>query len=132
MTIKELSKYYFISKNIDSINQRIETLNLTVISSSKINNTNISSSNKNESQTEKTALKLIKLKELLEKEKSKLVEEELMITEFINNIDDETIKYIIRARFIDGKSWNDIATTLNYSRPVPYQKLIKYLKERNK
>ncbi len=69
---------------------------------------------------------------MLEQEKSKLVEEELMITEFINNIDDETIKYIIRARFIDGKSWNDIATTLNYSRPVPYQKLIKYLKERNK
>lgn len=132
MTIKELSKYYFISKNIDSINQRIEALNLTVISSSKINNTNISSSNKNESQTEKAALKLIKLKKLLEQEKSKLVEEELMITEFINNIDDETIKYIIRARFIDGKSWNDIATTLNYSRPVPYQKLIKYLKERNK
>ncbi len=59
MTIKELSKYYFISKNIDSINQRIETLNLTVISSSKINNTNISSSNKNESQTEKAALKLL-------------------------------------------------------------------------
>lgn len=130
MTIDELSKYYYVSKNITKIKQRIEELNSAIISTSKTTSTKIDSTTNND-PTGNIAIKLVELTKLYDKEYLNLVDEELKIVSFLQTIKDEDIKYIIRSRFLELKSWNEIAKEITYSRTAPYNKLKKYLKERS-
>lgn len=132
MNIRDLSQYYYISKNIEKRKRRLEELNCSIISSSKISEIKVDSSNHGDDPTSRIGIKIAELKTLLEEDYRKLINEELKINEYINTIDSEEIKFIVISRFIEFNTWDDIAKDMNYSRPVPYQKLKKYLKERNK
>lgn len=129
MNIRDLSQYYYISKNIEKRKQRLDELNSSVISSSKISEMKVDGSAPRSDPTSKIASQIAELKALIEKDYIRLYDEEIKIYNYINKISSEEIKYIVIARFIDFKTWDDIAQELNYSRPVPYQKLKRYLKE---
>ena len=132
MNIRDLSQYYYISKNIAKRKQRLEELNHSIISSSKISEIKVDCSSHCDDPTSRIGAQIAELKTLLEKDYKKLLEEELKINEYINTIESEEIKYIVISRFIEFNTWDNIASEMNYSRPVPYQKLKKYLRERNK
>lgn len=58
---------------------------------------------------ERMALARVALHERLLKLKADLVERELAIREYIESVGQEEIKLIMELRYIDGKSWQDIA-----------------------
>lgn len=129
MTIKDLSQYYYISKNIEKRKRRLEELNSSILSSSKISEIKVSSSNYGDDSTSRIAIKIAELKSLLQEDYKKLINEEIKINTFVNTIESEEIKFIIISRFIEFNTWDDIADKMHFTRTAPYYKLKKYLRE---
>lgn len=129
MTIKELSKYRNLKIEILQMKDRIIELEQTSINLSQITGMPFSSGNIS-NPTERVALKLAKLKNKLIKKMEKLVDKEIKIEDFLESVDDDNIRIIIRKRFFEGKSWAIVGKELNFDRTTPYYHLKKYLKER--
>lgn len=131
MTIKELSRYHNIKVEIEQLKDSIEELETTIIGSSKITGMPINASGNNNNPTERIGIKLAKLTTKLENKKDNLIDELTKIEEFLNNVDDGEIRIIIRKRFLEGKTWNEVAKDIIADRSTPYYKLKKYLKGRS-
>ena len=129
MTIKDLSQYYYISKNIEKRQRRLEELNSSILSSSKISEIKVSSSNYGDDSTSRIGIKIAELKTLLEEDYKKLINEEIKINTFVNTIESEEIKFIIISRFIEFNTWDDIADKMHFTRTAPYYKLKNYLRK---
>ena len=81
MNKKELSKYYLISKDIKNIEMKIQELNETILSSSKI--TGMPHSNDVSNPTERIVLLIEKYKSKLEKKKLDAIERLLKIENYL-------------------------------------------------
>ena len=92
MTIKRLSKYFYLKKRVENYKKRIEELEKIVLTSANYNQ--VGNKTSHISPVELKAENLIKLKNLLEKNYYKLVDEELFIENYISKIKDESIKAI--------------------------------------
>lgn len=130
MSLKELSNYYFIKQEILEINEKIKSLELTLIKATKFNENKVNSGTTNSNPTEEQVAMLIKLKDMLYQKSTRLIEEQLKIEKYLSEIDDAEVRLIMRKRFIDCRQWDQIADELNYSRPVPYYKVSNYLKKK--
>lgn len=129
MTIKELSKYHSIKIEIEQLNANLKKLDNTSIGSQKLTGMPHGTGS-TESIVESIIIKKSKLESILEKKKAKLLDEQLKIENFLETVEDSTVRIIIRARFIDGKNWHQIGKELNFERTTPYYHLKKYLKGR--
>jgi DNA-directed RNA polymerase specialized sigma subunit len=127
MTKKELSKYYYLSLEINDLEERIETLNETTIGSSQI--TGMPVTHGNESPIERKVEKLIRLKEKLEKRKSQAFDEMEKIEKYISTIDDIETRLIFNKRYLDFKSWDEIAEEMFMSERTVYRKHSNWLKK---
>ena len=123
--MEELSKYQKTKIELEQLNANLKELDIPV-GSQKM--TGMPHSNNIKSPVENIVMKKIKIKNVIEKRKSALLEEQLKIEHFLESIDDITIRIIIRARFIEGKNWHQIGKELNFERTTPYYHLKKYLK----
>lgn len=130
VTIKELSKYHNIKIEIEQLNDNLKNLDNTSISSPKLTDIPHGTSSA-DSPVENLVIKKSKLESILEKKKTKLLDEQLKIENFLKTVEDSTIRIIIRARFIDGENWKQIADKLHFERTTPYNNLKKYLKSRS-
>ncbi len=131
MTIKELSKYHNIKIEIKQLEDTVEELETTVIGSSKI--TSIPTmTNSDSSSTERIGIKLAQLKSKIETKKETLIDEAHKIEDFLATVDEEEIRIIIRERFLNGKTWEEVAKKIIADRSTPYYKLKNYLKGRAK
>ena len=126
MTIEELSKYHDIKVECDDLTARIKELEMTILKSSKFSDSKVSS-NGNSNPTEQLVIKLTKLKEKYNIKQYCLIEEMEKIEDYLNTIKDSEIRTIMRKRFFDLLTWEQVAAQLNYSNPVPYYKVRKYL-----
>lgn len=59
--------------------------------------------------------KLKRLERRLERKLDELLDERARIEEYIENIDNATIRMILRLRYINGLGWNQIGNELGYS-----------------
>ena len=83
--------------------------------------------------TEKYVAKLIELKDKRQSLIFKSIQIESETEEYIKEVDDPEIRTLIRAYYIDGKSWNEIAKIYykrNCDGSTPRKKVNLYLKER--
>lgn len=131
MRLDELSKYYHIKLEIKQLEDNLRELDDTAIGSPILTGMPHSQGSVS-NPTESLVLKKDKLLNLLKKKKEKLYDEQIKIEEFLEEVQDSTIRIIIRARFIDCKSWKQIGKELNFDRTTPYYHLKKYLKSHNK
>lgn len=130
MTINELSKYHSAKIEIDQLENNIRELESTIIGASKITGMPIIKSNSTSNPTERIGIKLVRLKNKLEVKKELLIDVLNKIEDFLETVEDSEIRVIIRERFIDGKTWQEISRKIISDRSTPYYKLKKYLKER--
>lgn len=131
MRLDELSKYYHIKLEIKQLEDNLKELDDTAIGSPLLTGMPHSQGNVG-NPTESLILKKDKLLNILKKKQEKLYDEQIKIEEFLEEVQDSTIRIIIRARFIDCKSWTQIGKELNFDRTTPYYHLKKYLKSHNK
>jgi hypothetical protein len=128
MTIDKLASYNHLKKEIEQIDLTIYELEKTIIGSSKINDINISSG-RISNPTEQLGLKLSKLKEKLISKKEDLLEKFEEIETFLATVTDLEVLTIIRIKYINCKSWNDVANELYIDRTTAYKKVKSYLEK---
>ena len=69
------------------------------------------------------------MKQKLTDKTEKLLDEAQKVEEFIETVDDADIRIIIRKRFLDCKTWQQVADEIHADRSTPYYRLKKYLKD---
>ena len=126
MTIRNLSRYYFIKKEIDQLEEQLKELSDSVIGSPAISG--MPSSHGNTSPIEQLIIKKNKLEEKLLRKKNELLEEQIYIENYLETIKDERIRIIIRERFINCKKWEEIGRAMYFDRTTPYYAVKRYLK----
>ena len=124
MNEKELSKFYWLNKEIKDLEERIATLDLGV-SAIKYDGLSVSSSKKAESIQEK----LVELKDIWMEKRVSALEEYIKIERFILSVPDEEIRLIMRYRYMDLMSWEEIGNKLGYDRTAVSKKIRSYLKK---
>ncbi len=127
MTIKDLSEYSAISKQVFQLTQKIKELEDNPISTPTI--TGMPSSNQISNPTESMATKIIKLKDILNNKLLKLLDEEIAVERFISTISDKEIQTMIRMRFLNLCDWKDIGKEFHCDRTTVYYKIKRYLEK---
>lgn len=125
MTEKELSKYYWIKKDIEDTEKRLYELGygLTIPQLSD----EPKSINSNNRKLEKLTEKRLELINLYIEQRVTALEEYLKIERFISAVEDSEIKLIMRYRFLDLKQWDEIGKELHSDRTTVSKKMRKYL-----
>ena len=89
-------------------------------------------SNNNNSMVENKVIELIKLKKDIDVHNIKIDEVKKEISCIIDKLEDETLRNLLRLRYLEFKKWEDIAYILNYTERHIRRKHNEALKEINK
>lgn len=108
MTEHELMSLVYIQAQIDKVNERIAELE-DENGLGSMNMDGMPHSKTPGNPVERMALARAALHERLLLLKANLLEKELVIREYIESVEQDDIKLIMELRFIDGRSWQDIA-----------------------
>lgn len=126
MTEKELSRYYWLKKDVKLLENKLEEFGDGV---SAINfDEKIGSSGLAISIQEKRALILEKLFNA----RLDALEEYIKLETYINKVEDAEIKAIMVLRFQELKSWDEIGEELHMERTTASKKLRRYLNRSDK
>lgn len=124
MTEKELSKYFYLKKEVEDLENRILEFG-SGVKSIPIKEISVNGSRKNKSIQE-TKVELVA--RLTEKRISAL-EQYLAIERYIEDVDDAEIRSIMRFRYLDLMKWEDIGEKMFQDRTSVAKKVRKYIKE---
>ena len=126
MTKNELSKYYYLSKEIEQIQSKIDEVQSTYISSSQMDG--MPHERKQSSPQERMIILIEKYKEKLEQKKSEAVQEMLKIETYLAGIEDIETRMIFNYRYIERKSWEQIAQIMHMGIATVFRKHREQLK----
>jgi len=130
MTIKELSNYYYIDKQIKQLQNKLEELEEKLLGSSQI--TDMPRSGRVSKPTEDIAIKIAELKKVIVEKRNRLIEENIFIEKYIDTVSDAEIQTIIRMRFIELKNWYAIGKELGFDYTWCCRKLHRYMANNKK
>ena len=120
--MKNLNKLYWLKKEVTQIEEQIREL--TILSAFEMSG--MPSSNSVSSPVEKFYARLDKLRTKLDRAKEKAEAEKERLESFSDGIDDEEIRVLARARYLECKTWEVIGDENHMHRTTVYKKLIKY------
>lgn len=123
MTEKELSKYYWLRKEIKDLEERLAEFGYGV-SATKLDK-EISGITSTESIQEK---RIIIIEKWISARVSAL-EEYLKIESYIESVEDSEIRQIMRYRFLDLKKWNEIDKLMICGKDYAKKKYYQYRKK---
>lgn len=123
MTESELSQYYKLRKEVEDLEVRIKEFGEGV-SGIEIKDIITQSSGKRESIQEKLML----LKDKWVEKRIRALEEYLKIESYIDSVDDPEMRTIMRLRFLDLMTWEDIGGVVHLERTTVSKNMRKYLR----
>lgn len=130
MTLKELSRYHDLKIELNDLENRIKELESTLVKATKYSDIKVDRSFSNTSPTEEIFIRINNLKEKYNNKQIRLFDELTKIEEYLDKVDNSSVRTIMRKRFIDLKTWEEVAADMNYSNPVPYYKVKEYLNKK--
>lgn len=122
MNEKELNKYYYLKKEVEDLEERIETYDVGV-SSVRVKELNVDSSPQFSSIQEK----VVELKDKWMQKRVEALEEYIKIESFIDRVDDAEIRVLLRYRYLDLLSWEQIGEKVFMDRTSVSKKIRKFL-----
>ena len=125
MDEKALSKYYYLKKEIEDLENRIITFGVG-ISSVRYKELNVDSTPQFKSIQEKSA----ELKELWVQKRIEALEEYIKIESFIDKVDDAEIRILLRYRYLDLLNWDEIGSKVFMDRTSVSKKVRRYLSKK--
>lgn len=123
MTEKELSRYYYLKKEISDLEERIIKLGYGVGS------VEISDMPKGVPSNNTIQQRVVELREKYIEARVSALEEYLKIEKYISSVDDSEIRTMMRLRFLDLKSWEEIGREYHYDRTTVSKKIRRYIKQ---
>lgn len=122
MNEKELNRYYYLKKEVEDLEERIETYDVGV-SSVRVKELNVDSSPQFSSIQEK----VVELKDKWMQKRVEALEEYIKIESFIDRVDDAEIRVLLRYRYLDLLSWEQIGEKVFMDRTSVSKKIRKFL-----
>lgn len=129
MTKSELSKYFYLSLEIRSLENKIKEIKNRSVGISRI--TGMPLIHSTTSQIERQVILLSKLKEKLESKKIDAIEEMLKIETYLSSIEDPEARLILNKRYIELKRWEVIAREMSMSESTVFRKHREYVEGKN-
>jgi len=126
MTENELSRYFQLKKEVEDIERRIKELGVGV-ASIKIKEISVYGTTAKESIQEKIAI----LNDTYLEKRLSALEEYVKIERYIGGIDDPEIRTLMRYRFLDLYTWEQIAEKTYQERTTVAKKIRRFLKSEN-
>lgn len=123
MTEKELSRYYYLKREIKDLEDRLKELGVG-LSAINLDKELSSGSSEHTSIQEKIAI----IKDKWINARLSALEEYLKIENYIETVEEVEIRQIMRYRFLDLYDWYKIGEVLHCDRTTVSKKLRKYLK----
>lgn len=120
MTKEELSKYYYLKKEIKQIEERIKEIDDTFLSANRINGMRYEKRLSN--PQEQRMILIEKYDKRLEEKKDEALKELMKIEDFIDSINDPEIRMIFRYRYIELMEWNKIVMLVHMSERTVFRK----------
>ena len=111
MTFKDLSQLFYIKKEIEIIKNEISELNDRLLKITQ-NITDMPKSNGISDKISSITTELVYQKDMLSIKQMQLEIEKTRLTDFINSIDDSYLRLIFRYRFIECKTWQQVALSV--------------------
>lgn len=108
MTLKELSQLYWLRREIEQHEARLEQLCASVGVSAQVYD-GMPHAHSNSSPTERQAIRVADLRRTIESLRDRACEEERKLTEYIGAIPDAYLRVVFTCRFIDGMTWWQVA-----------------------
>lgn len=134
MNIKELSNLYYLNKEIKRLQEELEEI--TEIGASVIDG--MPHGTGTGDKVQQLVLKRQSLIEQIVRKQTKYIDEKSRMEHFIDNIEDSKVRFIARLRFIEFKTWYEIADEITpddkelVDRTSPYNTLKRYFKKNEK
>lgn len=122
MVEKELSKYFYLKKEIEDLEERLLKLGYGVGSPSF--NEMINTSTHSSIQE-----RIAELRDKYIEARVSALEQYIRIEEYIKGVDDNEMRLLLRYRFIDLKKWDEIDKLLNNGYNYSKKKYYKWRKE---
>lgn len=133
MTLKELSKLYYLNKLIERDTMRIEELEARLGPGSM----NLSGMPRNPSPKnmfEETEILLLEVQNRLRKEQEEYIRERIVLEEYMRTVEDYQVRLILTYRFVDLMNWRQIAFRIggNNTEDSVKQRAYRFIKDSQK
>lgn len=117
MNVKEyLSQAVWLDQRINSKLEQLESLrNLAMKVTTDFSKERVSGGNTDRSPMENTIVKIIDLENEINEEIDKLVDFKTDIMETINQMKDPICQLLLEMRYIEGQTWEEVASALSYN-----------------
>ena len=122
MTEKELSKYYWLKREVKNLEERLEEFG------SGLKAMNIESETGSSSVHTSIQQRRAELVKRIINDRLTALEEYIKIESYIEKVEDSEIRQIMRYRFLDLYGWYKIGDLMNYDRTTCSKKLRTYIK----
>lgn len=124
LTKKELSQLFYLNKEIEMEKNRLKELEEAATDTS----VKISGLPHTSGISNKTALaaEIADTKTLIEAKEKEAIAEYNRLTRYICTVEDSLIRQILRYRYIDGKSWLEVANTIGGNNTMDGVRMIAY------
>ena len=120
MTKEELSKYFYLMKEVKQIEDKIKEIDSTFMRASLINCEKFE--RKLSNPQEKRMILIEKYEKKLEEAKNRALEEAIKIEEYIENINDSETRMIFRYRYLEFYNWKEIEKKVHLSETSLFRK----------
>lgn len=131
MTVKELSQLYWLNREIEMDQKRLEELEYKAIPGSPTISDMPPGPHSNESKVEKLAAEIVDLKAIIAAKQIQCIHERQRLERYISEIPDSLTRSIFELRFANGLPWSQVAASLgggNTTEGVK-KRCYRYLKE---
>lgn len=122
MSEKELSRYYWLKREIKNLENRLEEFGIGL---SAVNLEKELSKSSNRSTIQQRRAELV---EKLINARLSALEEYLKIESYIEKVPDSEVREIMRYRFLDLYNWYEIGELTHSHRTTAYKKMRNYIK----
>lgn len=110
MTLKELSQLYWLNREIEADQKRLEELEALIGSPSSPQLTGMPHApNRNDSKVERLVAEIVDLQAIIAARQIQCIHERARLERWINDIPDSLTRLVFHYRFVDGLSWLKVA-----------------------
>lgn len=109
MTLKELSQLYYLNREIEMDQRRLEELRAKSTSPGSPRFDGMPHSKSNVSKVERYAEEIADLEAIIAAKQQQCIHERNRLERYINDIDDSRLRMIFKLRFVNGLQWPQVA-----------------------
>ena len=134
MTLKELSQLYYLNREIETDQQRLEELRAKASATGSPNYGGMPKSPSYENRLERYIAEIVDLEAIISAKITQCIHERNRLERYIADVPDSLTRQIFTLRFINGLSWLQVAYSIGGNNTEQGVKMIcyRYIKNSNK